>query len=73
MGNALAKEKNILIHRIFGHPSFLLLKNIYPILFGNYLLTYLCDACRLVKLKRNSYPMEEKRYQIPFQLVHYDI
>ena len=54
-----AKEAT-LIHRRLGHPSFTLLKMIYPSLFKNCSINDLvCDACQLAKLKRNTYLLEQ--------------
>ena len=70
--SASAKEKVILLHRRLGYPSFLL-KNMYTQFFEKLPVHKLvCDACQLVKLKRNLYPHEENRFQASFQLIHCD-
>ena len=62
MTSASAKEKVILLHRRLRHPSFLLLKDMYPHFFEKLPVEKLvCNAWQLVKLKRNKYPLEEKK------------
>ena len=69
----LAKEA-MLIHKRLGHPSFTLLKMMYPSLFKNCSINDLvCNVCQLAKLKRNTYPLEQNRCLKPFQLIHCDI
>ena len=55
-----AKKEAILIHRRLGHPSFNLLKMMYPSLIKNCSLDDLiCNACQLANLKQNTYPLEQ--------------
>ena len=53
-----AKKEATLIHRRLGHPSFTLLKMMYPSLFKNCSIDdHICNACQLAKLKQNTYPL----------------
>ena len=52
-------EKIHLLKRRLGHPSFSTLKNMYPNLFGKLSLeNFICEACQLPQLKRNTYLLE---------------
>ena len=57
-----------------GHPSFHLLKHLYPQLFTDCNLDLLlCDACQLGKFKRTTYPLSNHRSAKPFHLIHCDV
>ena len=54
---ATSKEMILEIHRRMGHPSFPLLKHMYPHLFKDIKnIELICDACQLRKFKRANYP-----------------
>ena len=62
------------LHNRMGHPSFHLLKQMYPHMFKDIkfeLLTY--DACQLGKFKRNIYPPNNNRTNKAFQILHCDV
>ena len=75
MVNSSPKEEEvILLHRRLGHPSFTLLKVMYPCLFTQLLMEKLaCDACQLAKSKREIYPSIYSRSSTPFHLMHCDV
>ena len=55
-----AKKEATLIHRRLEHPSFTLLKTMYPSLFKNCPIDDLvCDTCKMAKLKQNTCPLEQ--------------
>ena len=57
-----AKEMVLEIHQRMGHPSFHLLKHMYPHLFKDIKnAEFICDACQLGKLKRAHYPIRNNR------------
>ena len=57
-----------------GHPSFNVLKIIFPSLFKNVSIESLhCDICEFAKHKRSSYPRSNTRTFVPFELIHSDI
>ena len=62
------------IHHRMGHPSFKIVKQMYPNLFKNVALDDLvCKACQLGKKKWTTYPISNLRCQEPFHLIHCDI
>ena len=62
------------IHQRMGHPSFHLLKHMYPHLFKDIQnVEFICDACQLGKLKRAHYPSRNNRTLEPFQILHCDV
>ena len=68
------KEQIWLQHRRPGHPSFNVLKIIFPSLFKNVSIESLhCDICAFAKHKRSSYPISKTRSLVPFELIHSDI
>ena len=74
--SADASSKNPLmeIHKQMGHPSFHLLKQMYPHEFKNFDVTsIMCESCQLGKFKRTSYPAHNNRLKHPFQLLHCDV
>ena len=73
--NSLPKEEEVvLLHRRLGHPSFTLLKTMYPRLFKELFVDELMyDACQLAKSKKKIYPSVDSISQVPFHLIHYDV
>ena len=68
------KETIVEIHQRMGHPSFHLLKHMYPHLFKDLKVDdFICDACQLGKFKRTTYPSSNNRTLKPFQLIHCDV
>ena len=62
------------LHHQMGHPSFYLLKQIYPHIFKNINFESLIyDACQLGKFKRTTYPSRNNRTKKPFQILHCDV
>ena len=69
-----SKEKIMEIHQRMGHPSFHLLKKMYPYFFEKIEFDMcICNACQLGKFKRTTYPSTNNRTQRPFQLLHCDV
>jgi len=68
------KEKVWLYHRRLGHPSFYVIKRMFPSLFKDLIVeSFHCDDCEIAKHKRTSFPISHKRCQTPFSLIHSDI
>ena len=68
------KEKVWLHHHRLGHPSFRVIKILFPSLFkGLDVEHFHCEVCELAKHKRVSFPVSNKRSSIPFYLIHSDI
>ena len=68
------KEEIWLQHRRLGHPSFNVLKVVFPSLFKNVSIESLHgDICEFAKHKRSSYPRSNTRTFVPFELIHSDI
>ena len=62
------------VHQRMGHPSFHLLKQMYPHEFKNIdVNSILCESCQLGKFKRASYPAYNHRLHVPLQLLHCDV
>ena len=69
-----SEEEIMDVHQRMGHPSFYLLKHMYPHLFKNIdISTTVCDACQLGKFKRTTFPPTDHRKTSPFQLIHLDV
>ena len=61
-------------HFRFGHPSFTILKTMFPSLFKNvHVEDFHCDICEFAKHKRVSFPISNNRSSFPFYLIHTDI
>jgi len=61
-------------HFRLGHPSFAVLKIMFPSLFkGLDIETFHCDICEYAKHTRVSFPIRNKRSSSPFYLIHSDI
>lgn len=68
------KEKIFLHHRRLGHPSFRIVKILFPSLFSKLDVENLhCEVCELAKHKRVPFPVSNKRSTSPFYLIHTDI
>ena len=68
------KEKVWLHHRRLGHPSFRVIKIMFPSLFkGLDVEHFHCEVCELAKHKCVSFPVSNKKSPIPFYLIHSDI
>lgn len=70
-----AENKVWLIHQRLGHPSFQILKQMFPDEFeGSQIEHFLCDVFEKAKHKRHSYQSEKiERKKLPFQLIHSDV
>lgn len=67
------KDKLWLHHFCLGHPSFRVLKLMFPLLFkGLDVEDFHCDVCELAKHKRVSFPITNKS-SLPFTIIHNDI
>ncbi|RVW75295.1 Retrovirus-related Pol polyprotein from transposon TNT 1-94 [Vitis vinifera] len=61
-------------HLRLGHPSFRVLKVMFPHLFqGLDISEFHCETCELAKHTRVSFPISNKRSSHPFHLIHSDI
>ena len=61
-------------HLRLGHPSFRVLKVMFPSLFkGLDIADFHCDICEFAKHTRVSFPISNKRSSHPFHLIHSDI
>ena len=68
------KAKLWLLHCRLGHPSFSVLKVMFPSLFDNLKPEMLhCEVCQLAKHHRVSYPLSNNKTSFPFQLIHTDV
>ena len=62
------------LHQQMGHPSFYLLKQMYPHVFKKIdFESLICDACQLGKFKRTTYTSRNNRAKKPFQNLHCDV
>ena len=60
------------LHCHLGHPSFSLLKKLYPHISS--LSSLNCESCQYAKLHRvHLSPKVNRRASTPFELVHYDV
>ena len=61
-------------HRRLGHPSFEVLRKVFPNLANPSVTTKLhCDVCEIAKHHRVSYPSSENKSTLPFSIVHSDV
>ena len=68
------KDTIWLYHLRLGHPSFKVLKVMFPHLFqGLDISKFHCETCELAKHTRVSSPISNKRSSHPFHLIHSDI
>ena len=65
----------MLIHRRLGHPSFQILKCMFPEKFKKTCVDPLvCEVCEKAKHKRHSHPSTNvERRKNPFELIHCDV
>ena len=67
-------EDIYLWHRRLGHPSFSLLKHLFPSLVLNKNVSdYPCEPCELGKHHRASFAPSINKSSVPFALVHSDV
>ena len=68
------KNKIWLYHRCLGHPSFKVLKIMFPSLFkGSNVESFHCTECEFAKHKRTSFLKSNTKTLNPFSLIHNDI
>ena len=68
------KEKFWLHHRRLEHLSFRTFKILFPFLFGKLNVeSSHCEVCELVKHKRSTFLVSNKKSSKPFHLIHSDI
>lgn len=68
------KDHIWLQHLRLGHPSFRVLKIMFSLFFKDLDIdNYKCDVCEFAKYKHASFPINNKRTTIPFNLVHSDV
>ena len=69
------KETVWLIHNRLGHPSFEILKCMFPDEFKGFCIKdFLCDVCERAKHKRSTYSSQNiERRKHPFHLLHLDV
>ncbi|CAL5350327.1 unnamed protein product [Camellia sinensis] len=61
-------------HRRLGHPSFHLLKHLFPSSFANHHVSdFLCESCQLGKQHRASFAPSLNKSLVPFSLIHSDV
>ena len=63
------EDEIMLFHRRLGHPSFLYLIHLFPLLFKNN-DSFQFEACQLAKYKHVSYLCHLCRASKPFVLIH---
>ena len=67
------KEKFFLYHCRLGHPSFKVIKILFPSLFFKLDVSFHCEVCELAKHKRVPFPISNNRSSFPFYLIHSDV
>ena len=68
------KEKVQLYHCRLGHPSFRVIKMLFPSFFKKLdVESFHCEVCELAKHKRVSFPISNKISTSPFFLIHTDV
>ena len=61
-------------HFRLGHPSFIMLKQMFSSLFNSLdPSNFQCDECIIAKYHRVSYSISNKLASMPFHLVHSDV
>ncbi|KAG8473962.1 hypothetical protein CXB51_033910 [Gossypium anomalum] len=75
MALSTSKEDSIMLwHRRLGHPNFMYLKKLFPLLFLNKKISSLnCEVCQLSKHTRLPYPLKPYVQSQPFSLIHSDL
>ena len=72
--NSSNKDTIWLYHLRPGHPSFRVLKVMFPYLFqGSDINEFHCETCELARHTRVPFPIRNKRSSHPFHLTHSDI
>ena len=67
-------EKILLYHYRLGHPSFRVIKQLFPLFFKTLAVeSFQCEVCELAKHKRVTFPVSNKINTFPFYLVHTDV
>ena len=62
MNSTPKEEEVVLLHGQLGHPSFTLLKTVYPLLFkGLSMDRLICDVFQLAISKKKTYPPIDSR------------
>jgi len=68
------KDRILLYHSRFGHPSFSTIRVMFPALLRSLnVKDFQCSVCELAKHKRVTYPSSNKRNLFPFSLIHSDV
>jgi len=69
------KNSTIWLHHYrLGHPSFDVLRYMYPQLFQKLEnKKFYCETCEFAKHKRTSFPNKSEKCDTPFYLIHSDI
>jgi hypothetical protein len=68
------REKVLLYHCRLGHPSFRVIKQLFPLFFKTLdVESFHCEVCELAKHKRVSFSISNKMSTFPFYLVHTDV
>nr|KYP63246.1 Retrovirus-related Pol polyprotein from transposon TNT 1-94 [Cajanus cajan] len=68
------REKVFLHHCRLGHPSFRVIKLLFPSLFSKLDVESLhCEVCELAKHKRVPFPVSNNMSTFPFYLIHTDV
>ncbi|KAG8502903.1 hypothetical protein CXB51_000532 [Gossypium anomalum] len=75
MALSTSKEDSIMLwHHRLGHPNFMYLKKLFPLLFLNKKISSLnCEVCQLSKHTRVPYPLKPYVQSQPFSLIHSDL
>ena len=69
-----SKESVVLLHRRLGHPSFHLLKQVYPNLFKHLdIQNLICESCQFAKHKRTHFSKSDHRKKSPFDMIQSDV
>lgn len=73
LSNSSETEKNWLYHFCFAHPSFHVLKTMFPLLFKGLVLILLIVMSVWTRKHKRAFPVTNKRTFVPFTLIHSDI
>lgn len=73
--SVLSKRENILLfHCWLEHPSFGVIKVMFPSLFsGSSVRSFHCDVCKIAKHVHVYFLLSNERSTFPFHLVHTDV
>jgi len=62
------------MYRCLGHPSFFVLKSVFPSLFTKeFVKSFKCHVCQFAKHHRVTYPSNYTKSVHPFDLVHFNV